>query len=148
MLWRSWVLGLMAALILSPVGAATAGEAKPKDGKDDPKAQLQFDMSPVALPVVYHSVIVNYVFVKVRFVTGKPGDSAIVKAKEPYLRDTLVRSTSHTIYNTEADLNRIDSVAVQKLLATTVDGLVGKGVVKQVLIIDQVPQKALPRPNS
>ena len=148
MLARPTIMALILALSMATTGAASAGEEKPKDGKDDPKALLQFDMSPVALPVFYRSTVVNYVFVKLRFVTNKPGDSALVKAKEPYLRDTLVRSASHTIYNTELDLNRIDPGPIQKLMAATADSLIGKGVVKQVVIVDQVPQKPLPRPNS
>lgn len=145
---RPKLIVFLLALSVAPLSQATAGEGKSKDGKDDPKALLQFDMSPVALPVFYHSTVVNYVFVKIRFVTSKPGDSVIVKAKEPYLRDMLVRNASHTIYNNESDLNHIDATAVQKLMATAADSLVGKGLVKQVVIIDQVPQKPLPRPNS
>ena len=148
MLARPILIALILAFVLAPPRAADAGEEKPKGGKDDPKTLLQFDMSPVALPVFYHAVVVNYVFVKIRFVTGKPGDSSIVKAKEPYLRDTLVRVASHTTYNSETDLNRIDPTPIQKLMATAAESLVGKGVVKQVLIIDQIPQKPLPRPNS
>ena len=148
MLARPTIMALILALSMAPMASATAGEGKPKEGKDDPKALLQFDMSPVALPVFYHSTVVNYVFVKLRFVTGKPGDSALVKAKEPYLRDTLVRSASHTVYNSETDLNRIDPAPIQKLMAATADSLVGRGVVKQVVIVDQVAQKPLPRPNS
>jgi len=148
MLARFALMAFILALSVAPLQTAVAGEDKPKDGKDDPKTLMQFDMSPVALPVVYHAAVVNYVFVKIRFVTGKPGDSAVVKAKEPYLRDTLVRSASHTIYNSETDLNRIDPIPVQKLMAAAAENLVGKGVVKQVVILDQIPQKPLPRPNS
>lgn len=148
MLARLTLFALLLALAVAPFGGANAGEEKPKGGKDDPKALMQFDMSPVAIPVIYHSSVVNYVFVKIRFVTNKLGDSAVVKAKEPYLRDTLVRSASHTAYNSETDLNRIDPDPIQKLMAAAAENLVGKGVVKQVLIIDQVPQKPLPRPNS
>lgn len=148
MLRRVFRVSLLILPLVALAGVAQAGEEKSKSGKEDPKALLQFDMSPVALPVIYRSAVVNYVFLKIRFVTGKPGNSSIVKAKEPYLRDALVRSASHTVYNSETDLNRIDPVPIQKLMAATAEGLVGKGVVKQVQIIDQIPQKPLPRPNS
>jgi hypothetical protein len=145
---RPLLLAFIVAMCAAPLGFATAGEEKHKGGKEDPKALLQYDMSPVAIPVFYRSAVVNYVFVKIRFVTGKPGDSAVVKAKEPYLRDALVRAASHTVYNSDTDLNRIDPGPIQKLMAASAETFIGKGVVKQVLVIDQIPQKPLPRPNS
>lgn len=145
---RPALLAFMVAISTAPLGAAIAGEEKAKGGKEDPKALLQYDMSPVAIPVFYRSAVVNYVFVKIRFVTTKPGDATVVKAKEPYLRDALVRAASHTVYNNDTDLNRIDPAPIQKLLAASAESFIGKGVVKQVLVVDQIPQKPLPRPNS
>ena len=128
--------------------ASSAIAAEKKDDKKDPALALQSDMLPVAVPVIYKGVIVNYVFVRVRIHLFKPDDAPIIHDKEPFIRDVLVRAANRTPFSVPNDLNRIDAPALEKLLFQSMDTIVGRGVVKLVEIYEQDPQRGLPRPKN
>ena len=142
-------LGSIIAIGADVAGAEGAEEKKGgKDAKADPALAQQVDLMPVAVPVLHKGVIVNYVFVRTRIHLFKPSDAPIIKTKEPFIRDALVRSANRTPYNLPDDLNRIDAAALEKYLTQAVEGFVGRGVVKRVEIYEQNPQRGLPRPTS
>ena len=124
----------------------SAGEKK--DGPKDPALALQVDMLPIAVPVLHGGIIVNYVFVRVRVYVVAPADAVTIHAKEPYIRDILVRAANRTPYSIPDDLNRIDAPAMERMLFQAVEGLVGRGVVKRIEIFEQHPQRGLTRPKS
>ena len=143
---RHALVAALAAVLLSSPCAATAGE-KGKDGKDDPQLTQQVDLMPVAIPINYHDTLVNYVFVRIRVHLFRPTDAPAIHAKEPYIRDNLVRTAGRTSFNLPNDLNRVDAPAMEKMLFKVIEGMVGRGVVQRVEIFEQTPQKGLPRPN-
>jgi hypothetical protein len=148
MMLRSILSAALAAILLChPLAAAAEEKAKGKDGKDDPALTQQVDLMPVAIPINYHDILVNYVFVRIRVHLFKPTDAPVIHTKEPYIRDRLVRTANHTSFNAPDDLNRVDARAMEKMLFTVIEGMVGRGVVKRVEIFEQTPQKGLPRPN-
>ena len=146
MIRRSILSAALAALVLSGPMAAAA-EEKPKEGKDDPLMTQQVDLMPVAIPILYHDVLVNYVFVRIRVHLFRPTDGPTIHTKEPYIRDKLVRTANRTSFNAPNDLNRVDAAAIEQMLFKVIEGMVGRGVVQRVEIFEQTPQKGLPRPN-
>ena len=147
MMRRSILSAALAALVLS-LPLAAGAEEKPKEGKDDPALTQLVDLMPVAIPIVYHDTLVNYVFVRIRVHLFKPTDAPAIHTKEPYIRDKLVRTANHTSFNAPTDLNKVDAAAMEKMLFQVIEGMVGRGIVKRVEIFEQTPQKGLPRPNS
>ena len=146
MMLRPILFAALAVVLLCHPLAAAAGD-KPKDGKDDPQLTQQVDLMPVAIPINYHEMLVNYVFVRIRVHLFKPTDAPMIHTKEPYIRDHLVRTANHTSFNAPNDLNKVDAVAMEKMLLKVIEGMVGRGVVQRVEIFEQTPQKGLPRPN-
>ncbi len=146
MIRRTILSVAIAALVLS-VPVLAGAEEKPKEGKDDPQLTQQVDLMPVAIPILYQDALVNYVFVRVRVHLFKPTDGPAIHAKEPYIRDRLVRMANRTSFNAANDLNKVDAGAMESFLSKVIEGMVGRGIVKRVEIYEQTPQKGLPRAN-
>ena len=147
MMRRSILSAALAALVLTRPLTAGAEEKK-KGDKADPQMMRQVDLMPVAIPILYHDTLVNYVFVRIRVHLFKPTDAPTIHTREPYIRDKLVRTANHTSFNGPTDLNKVDAAAMEKMLFQVIEGMVGRGIVKRVEIFEQTPQKGLPRPNS
>jgi hypothetical protein len=133
------------ALCLVSSAAAHAAEAKKKGGEG-----LDVNMSPVAVPVLFHGRLVNYIFVTLRL-TLKPGSDPVkLREKEPYFRDALVRLASRTPLNQPTDFSKVNEGLLKADMIAQCAQIVGPGVVTGVLIVQQATQHeawTLPKPE-
>lgn len=133
-----------AALLMTP--AFLTSEAHAADGSGQPVGQY-VDLQPVALPVVVSGRLVNYVFVYVRVNLAPNADVAKVRAREPMLRDALVRMGARTPFTNPADYNRVDEAKVCAAMQQAVTAIVGPGVVRSVAVTSQTPQHRIATPR-
>lgn len=139
----------MSRALLIPFACAALLAGAPalaEEGQPGPGANY-VDLSAVGLPVVSHGRLVNYVFVAVRLVLGSAAYAGVVRDKEPYLRDALVRLGHRTPLNPPNDLNRIDERAVKACIMAESARLVGPRGVVGVQVLSETPQRRLPRPG-
>lgn len=136
---RALLIALPAALL---AGAAKAAEKKGKE-KDPKEGVGQYvDLAPVALPITAsNGELVNYVFVSVRLVLNATANAMAWRAKEPYLRDALVRAAHKTPF-TGKSYTTIDEGRL-KVALTQAAGTVGSPKdVKGVTILMQAPKRS------
>lgn len=104
-------LVLSAALALSLVTGPAFASGKKDEAKSEAASSL--DIYPFAAPITYDGRVVNYVFVSVRLV-GAPGvEMQPLKAKEPFLRDAMVRAAHKTSFGKPGVLTEIDEGKVK-----------------------------------
>ncbi|HWE46241.1 MAG TPA: hypothetical protein VG407_09455 [Caulobacteraceae bacterium] len=131
---RAPILVLTSILALSAV-AATAAE-----GSKTPVGQY-VDLQPVAIPVVADGKLRNYVFVSVRLNLSARADPTALRAKAPYFRDALVRTSHRTPFAIPGDWTRIDEAALKASLFRQASVLAGPGVITGVVITSSQPQR-------
>jgi hypothetical protein len=153
---RRHLLSLIAASSLI-ASSAFAGEEKKdekkgdkkggKDGKDEAKSGT-VELSPIALPVLWKGVIVNYVYVRLRLHLVRVMDIGPIRAKEAYVRDSVVRAAHRKPFLVPDDVNRIDEKALAAAFMADAPRAVGPGLIKSIEVFEQTPQRRLPRPSN
>jgi hypothetical protein len=143
---RRLLIPLLAlALFVSATTPSLAAEAK-KKGEEG----LDVNMSQVAIPVLLHGRLVNYIFVTLRL-TLRPGSDPIkLREKEPYFRDALVRLAARTALNSPTDLAKVNEPLLRADMLAQCAQIVGPGVVTGVVVVHQAPQHeawTLPKPD-
>lgn len=124
------------------LAAAPAGAAE-----ETPKAQQSIAMEAVALPIIVDGRLLNYVFVSIRLEVNPNSDGAMVRAKEQFFRDDLVRAGHRTPYTVPNDYTRIDEARVKAELVRYAVTLFGPNVVQTATITKQVSQKLMTLPR-
>lgn len=140
MLRRTLIAALPAALL---AGAAHAAEKKDKEkGKDEKEGVGQYvDLSAVALPITSPSgELVNYVFATVRLVLTPTANAMAWRAKEPYLRDALVRAAHKTPF-TGKSYTTIDEPRLKAVLIREAGAIGAPKDIKGVTILMQAPKR-------
>lgn len=130
----------MAAILALAVSAqsrpASATEEKGKGG-----AEQHVDLAGVPFPIVVNGRLTNYVFVVLRL-TPQPGsDATKIKAREPFLRDYLVRLGHKQPFVVAGDMTRIDDRRLLSAAAAEMPRLIGPKLVRTVGIASQTPQR-------
>jgi len=147
---RRHLLSLCAAapVALCASGVLAGEEKKKEGGKDAKKEEIArtFETSPMALPVFWKGVVVNYVYTRLRLHFGHDTSISAVKAKEPYIKDLTVRAANRTPFTLGDNLNALDADALAKAVLPGISAIVGSGAVARVEVFEQVPQHRLPRP--
>ena len=128
-----WAIAAASALAAAPACAAEEG----------PKARESVALEAVALPVIVDGRLLNYVFVSIKLEVNPKADGAVVRAKEQFFRDDLVRVGHRTPFTVPNDYTRIDEARVKSELLRFAATLVGPGVVEAVTITKQVSQKLM-----
>ncbi len=136
-------LTLLAAslLVLAGAPALAAEPAKPEPAEDS------ITLSPVALPIVVDGRLANYVFVSVKIWLNPGADQFVLRDKEPYFRDALVRAAHRTPFVIKGDYNRIDEARLKASVLQDAAAIAGAGAVKSVQVVSQTPQHRLPSPH-
>jgi hypothetical protein len=119
--------------------ALFAGAAFAEGKKDDAGGQ-NIMVSPVALPIVFEGRLVNYVFVTVRLDLAPLSNTVKLRDKEPYVRDALVRAAHRDPFTLKRDLTKVDEVKLKAFLMRESTVLMGPGVVRGVVIVNQAPK--------
>lgn len=132
-------LALALCLTLQTARAAEPAKAKP----EAPNVKL----SAVALPMIWHGRVLNYVFVVMRLDLMPGADPLKMKEKEPYFRDALVRMASRQSLNAPNTLDKIDETVLRAQMMALATKIVGPGLIKGVVIVSQIPQHYMAMPT-
>jgi hypothetical protein len=124
-------------LLLSAAAPARAGEGEPAS-----KQVGQYvDLQPVALPIIVDGKLANYVFVSVRLNLASGSDTSRWRAKEPFLRDALVRAAHDTPFTVPNDLQKIDATKLAAAMMRISAQICGPNVVRSVTVVSQVSSR-------
>jgi hypothetical protein len=103
------------------------------------------DLQPVALPIIVNGQLANYVFISVRLNLASGADTSRWRAKEPFLRDALVRAAHDTPFTVPNDLQKIDVAKLTAMLMRASVAICGPNVVRSVVVTSQISsQRARP----
>lgn len=133
----------LSLLLATPAFAAEGG----KD-KADSAAQY-IDISTIALPVIWKGKLINYVFVAVRLNVARGFDAIVLREKEPYFRDALVRQAHRAPFTDPKTFTKLDEAAIKRFVAGEAVRILGPRAIASVEIVSSQPQRAsgLPKPD-
>ncbi len=124
----------LALMAMSPPAHAAAEKGKGE-------AEQHVDLAGVPFPIVVDGRLTNYVFVVLRL-TPQPGaDATKIKAREPFLRDYLVRLGHKQPFVRPGDATRVDEARLLAAAAEAMPRLIGPKLVRTVGIASQTPQR-------
>lgn len=129
------------ALILAVAGAALSERAFASPSAETPAQPASFNLTGVGLPIIAGGRVRNYVFVVLKLHLGQGHALDAVKAKEPYLRDALVRAGHRTPFVLADDWNQLDAQALSASLIRSADTLIGKGAIARVEVVSQAARR-------
>jgi hypothetical protein len=134
-------VGLALGLIL-PLAPGSPARAAP-----EAQAPQSLALEAVAIPIIVDGKLVNYVFCSIRLDLGPKADGAVLRAKEQYFRDDIVRAAHRTPFTRPDDYTRVDEAKIRAELLRYAAAAVGPGMVQQVVITKQTSQKLLGLPS-
>ena len=129
------------ALILALAGAALSGPALASPSAETPAQPASFNLTGVGLPIIVGGRVRHYVFAELRLHLGEGQTLDAVRAKEPYLRDALVRAGHRTPFVLADDWNQLDAAALSASLIRSADSLIGKGAIARVEVVSQAARR-------
>lgn len=129
------------ALILAFAGAALSGSALASPSAKTPAEPASFNLTGVGLPIIVGGRIRNYVFTELKLYLGEGQTLDAVRAKEPYLRDALVRAGHRTPFVLADDWNQLDAAALSASLIRSADSLIGKGAIARIEVVSQAARR-------
>jgi hypothetical protein len=124
--------------------AGEAGAAEEK--KETPPQTIQ--MEAVALPIIVKGALLNYIFVSIRLELAPKADGSLVRSKEQFFRDDLVRTGHRTPFVRMDDYTKVDEGKVRSELLRYAASIMGPGVLQNAVITKQVSQKNIATPRS
>lgn len=137
---RLIALGLALSLLTSGPALASGKE------KAATSADLSFEISPVALPVIVAGRVRNYVFVTVRLTPSPTASVPELREKEAFFRDVLVR-VAHRVPMTKADdYNSVNEAIVVAAVMAASPVIAGKGQILSAAVTRQQPRNTLRNP--
>jgi hypothetical protein len=142
---RRILSSIIALGLLVSAAGSQAAEAKKKGAEG-----LDVNMSKVAIPVLLHGRVVNYIFLTLRLMLRPGSDPIKLREKEPYFRDALVRLAARTPLNEPMNLAKINEPLLKADMFALCAQIAGPGVVNGVVIVQQTPQHeawTLPKPD-
>ena len=129
------------ALILAFAGAALSGSALASPSAETPAEPASFNLTGVGLPIIVGGRVRNYVFAELKLYLGEGQTLDAVRAKEPYLRDALVRAGHRTPFVLADDWNQLDAAALSASLIRSADSVIGKGAIARVEVVSQAARR-------
>lgn len=129
------------ALILAVAGAALSGPTLASPSAESPAQPVSFNLTGVGLPIIVGGRVRNYIFVVLKLHLGQGHALDAVRAKEPYLRDALVRAGHRTPFVLADDWNQVDAEALSASLIRSADALIGKGAIARVEVVSQAARR-------
>lgn len=109
--------------------------------KDKAEGAGSLDIYPFAAPITHGGRVVNYVFVSVRLQTAPGVDAQALKAKEPFLRDGLVRAAHRTPFGKAGVLTEVDESRVVAAALAEARRVLGAKTVVGASVKKQTPQR-------
>ncbi len=129
------------ALILAVAGSALSGSALASPSAETPAEPASFKLTGVGLPIIVGGRVRNYVFAELKLYLGEGQTLDAVRAKEPYLRDALVRAGHRTPFVLADDWNQLDAAALSASLIRSADSVIGKGAIARVEVVSQAARR-------
>jgi hypothetical protein len=133
-------------LALAFVGLAVApawAESSAAPGDDQ-----SVTLSPVALPIVVDGRVINYVFVTAKVLLKPRADQIVLRDKEPYFRDALVRDAHRSPFVLPHDFNRIDEGKLKAALYRDAAAIAGPANIQGIVVVSQTPQHFVRQPQA
>lgn len=123
--------------------AALAGAAATSAAASDKAAPAAavLGVAGVGLPVIEGGRLRNYVFVSLRLHLGAGRTPEQMRAKEPFLRDALVKAAHRTPFTVPGDWTRLNEQAMAGVLMSAATTLAGRGAVTRVEFVAQNPRR-------
>jgi hypothetical protein len=112
-----------------------------------PDIDQAVNLSPVALPIIVDHHLVNYVFATVKVLLTPSADPLVVRDKEPYFRDALVRAAHRTPFVLRNDYNHIDVARLTAVMMRETTAIAGPNIVRAVVVVEQTPQHQMRSPH-
>ena len=133
---------LFAALPLMLVAARVSAQEK--------VAGQYVDLAPVAMPVVVDRRLINYVFVYVRINLTPGANMPLLRDREPYFRDALVKLGHRTPFTRYDDYTRLDEARLKAALFQAAAAIAGPGAIASIEILPgggPMHRTGLPKPK-
>ena len=105
------------------------------------------DLQPLAMPIVVHGELVNYVFVYVRLNLTSGANVTRLREKEPYFRDALVRAGHRTPFVVPSNYQKVDEARLTATMMREAIAIAGPGQIKSVVVTSQTPSRRVPQPR-
>jgi hypothetical protein len=140
---RRLILALAALAIATPSLAAEHGA---KEGEADKPNSQDVDIAIVGLPVIIQGRLVNYVFTSVKVILAPSANLPVVRAKEPYFRDALVRAAHRTPFTVPGNPNKIDEAALRRTMLAEAQRIAGARNIVAVKVMSQQPKSVIRTP--
>jgi hypothetical protein len=141
MLRRRLISALPLLLLVAWPAAAEEAPANKQVGQ-------YVDLQPVALPIIVDGQLANYVFVSMRLNLAAGSDTSRWRAKEPFLRDALVRAAHDSPFTVPGDVQKIDAARLTATLMRISAAICGPNVVRSVVVTSQVSSRRAGPPRA
>lgn len=122
-------------------GAALAAGPVLAADKKAPEGAPTLNVAGVGLPVIEDGRIRNYVFVAIRLHLGAGKTPEQMRAKEPFIRDAIVKAAHRTPFTVSGDWSRLDERALTAALVRAGVAAGGRGSVTRAEIVSQTPRR-------
>lgn len=126
-----------AALAAASPVLASGGGGKPEGGT----AAASVNIAGVGLPVTSNGRIRNYVFVTVKVHLGAGTTIEAMHAKDPFIRDALVRTAHRVSLAMPNDFTRMNENAINAAVMAIANVVVGHGGVTASEVLLQTPRR-------
>ena len=121
------------------IAASAAGSAAASD--EAPNGNPSLNIAGVGLPIIVDGRIRNYIFVTIRLTLGSGQTPEVMRAKEPYFRDALVKAAHVTPFVVPNDWTVIDTAAVSAMLMRAAASISGPGSIVRAEVALQTPRR-------
>ena len=126
-----------ALAVASPVLASGGGG----DKAEGDSAAASVNIAGVGLPVTSNGRIRNYVFVTVKVHLGAGTTIEAMRAKDPFIRDALVRTAHRVSLAMPNDFTRMNENAINAAVMAIANVVVGHGGVTASEVLMQTPRR-------
>lgn len=130
-------------IIAGPVAVAcgTASTAFAGEKKSGAAEGLSLNIGGLGMPIIVDGRIRNYVFVTLRLTLGTGATPELMRAKEPFFRDGLVKAAHRTPFVVADDWTVVNATAVCAALMRMAPGIAGAGKVVRAEVVIQTPRR-------
>lgn len=130
-------------LIAAGTAAALAASASAAAASETPPAAegLALNIAGVGLPVIVGGRIRNYVFVTVRLYLGGGQTPELMRAKDPFFRDALVRTGHRAPFVLPGDWTRLNETAINAAIMAMAPIIAGDGAVLRSEVLLQTARR-------
>lgn len=133
---------LLACLFLASAPPAFAAGEKKSDGAPS-DADLRLDLCGVGLPILKDGKVINFVFIRARIQLNPGLTKPEIEAREPFIREGLVRAAYRSPLNTGTEYMAVDPKKFEAVLLKEALTALGANRIRSVELRDQKAQKRI-----